>query len=622
MSAKNTSKDAIKMLYKERKQFIIIGLTGRTGAGCSTVAKFLEMDFDQISAPTPKDQDFNSNEERKYKIVYRYAKENWQQFIKIKVRNIITSFIIQEDFDTFRSYLKRYEDEIIGYSGVISDLDLLKDKYSILHKKMLEVKSKIDRGEKDELSPDKVYNFYFNKLNQFTDELYDILKKYDIQSNSKANLYTFLYQVFGNNIRSSGSAYKDTFEPDKIFSLSYRINVIIKLLRKMSKDTKNGVMVVIDAFRNPYEVTFFKDRYAAFYLFSVNTNNKDRVKRLHQNNFSKEQIKALDDQEYPEKTGVEQFMSQNIQKCIEFADIHLYNPTEEGKGCDKLKKQLIKYISLIMHPGLITPTHEERCMQVAYISKLNSGCLSRQVGAVVTNNKYSIKAIGWNSVPEGQTPCNLRNLDSLISGDDRNAFSNYENKTNEYISYLKEKVGKKINNDNLNGRLFPYCFKDAYNSFKRKKNQVHTRSLHAEENAFLQVAKYGGSSLENGFLFTTASPCELCSKKAYQLGIKKIFYIDPYPGISNSHILKNGNKRPKMILFKGAIGKAYTKLYEQFISFKDELYMLTNINYKEKKYIKKLEELIDEGKIKIENKSGEELSYDNLIKLLNNFTEE
>ncbi len=35
-------KDAISQVYEGKECLIIIGLTGRTGAGCSTVAKILE----------------------------------------------------------------------------------------------------------------------------------------------------------------------------------------------------------------------------------------------------------------------------------------------------------------------------------------------------------------------------------------------------------------------------------------------------------------------------------------------------------------------------------------------------------------------------------------------------
>jgi len=122
----------------------------------------------------------------------------------------------------------------------------------------------------------------------------------------------------------------------------------------------------------------------------------------------------------------------------------------------------------------------------------------------------------------------------------------------------------------MSGRLYSYCFKDIH----EKKNQVHTRSLHAEENAFLQLIKSGVSKFNNAKLFTSASPCVLCSKKAYQLGIKEIYYIDQYPDISEDHILNQGEKKPRLIRFNGVIGSAYHKLYCPIIPYKDELNLM------------------------------------------------
>lgn len=76
-------------------------------------------------------------------------------------------------------------------------------------------------------------------------------------------------------------------------------------------------------------------------------------------------------------------------------------------------------------------------------------------------------------------------------------------------------------------------------------------------------------------LFTTASPCELCAKKAYQLGITTIYYIDPYPGIALDHILQGGGKNPVLTLFSGAIGRAFHRLYTPIVAYKDELNALT-----------------------------------------------
>ena len=192
---------------------------------------------------------------------------------------------------------------------------------------------------------------------------------------------------------------------------------------------------------------------------------------------------------------------------------------------------MLKLVGLIQQPGIITPTYVERMMQIAYNTKLNSGCISRQVGAVVTDSHFSVKGIGWNDVPFGQTPCSSRDLRDLNRGID-NGFSKFElGETNhEYIN--KKKFNELIKLDfqksatdldkKLKGRSCSFCFKSFHNTYENKENQVHTRSLHAEENAMLQITKYGGQPLEGGNLFTTASPCELCSKKAFQLGIKNI----------------------------------------------------------------------------------------------------
>ncbi|WP_049945561.1 hypothetical protein [Candidatus Stoquefichus massiliensis] len=165
------------------------------------------------------------------------------------------------------------------------------------------------------------------------------------------------------------------------------------------------------------------------------------------------------------------------------------------------------------------------------------------------------------------------NFDKLIT------YSKYELESVEFRCAMEKiciETRKKISDQS-----FPYCFKDVYNGIKGDKNQVYTRSLHAEENAFLQISKYGGSKVQGGYLFVTASPCELCSKKSFQLGIKKIYYIDPYPGISNKHIISyNIKDKPEMHLFYGAIGHAYMELYSQRIAYKDELELITNINIK------------------------------------------
>ena len=213
-------KDAINMLYSERKDFIIIGLTGRTGAGCSTVASLLAKDFEKLNPPKPKEYGFDNNEERKYRVVYEYAQVNWRKFIIIRVRDIITSFVLEQDFNNFIILLEKYKDSILGYKELIKELSSLKEQYNLLHNKIIEIKKNIDEGNEYRLSADNIYKTYFEDLNSFTDSIQEIFNKYEIYEH-KASLFTYLYQIFGNNIRKSGSVYNEEFYPEKY--LHYRI---------------------------------------------------------------------------------------------------------------------------------------------------------------------------------------------------------------------------------------------------------------------------------------------------------------------------------------------------------------------------------------------------------------
>jgi dCMP deaminase len=545
----------------------------------------MEKKWADLKPPKPQSGSFSSNEERKYRILFDYAQKNWKKFQCIRIKDVITSFILQEPFDEFAKFVKGELSKDNPDQGQTSDKDLIKKKLHEIekeYKRHHELTQKLPKlNEENDNDIEKLLKFYFeeSELPDFSNKLKDLLRKI-----SKDN-YTKIYQVIGDNIRSSGNAFrKEDFSPSNIFSIARSTNKLIKLLRKKHDE----VFIVIDTIRNPFEATFFRDRYSAFYLIAVNCPNDDRIKRLQRScDYRSSELKNIDNKEYEDKLkSYKLFISQNIKKCIEISDIFFTNPTYGESDFRFLKRQLVWYISLMMHPGLVNPTCHERAMQIAYNARLNSGCISRQVGAVVTDEYFSIKSVGWNNTPQGQVPCILRNAKSLIEHDDKSAYSDYENNNNKFRQIIENNFGHKKVADKetiLQGRHLSFCFKDIENCLRDDKNQVHTRSLHAEENAFLQISKYGGQGLNGGFLFTTASPCELCAKKAYQLGIKEILYIDPYPGIAKEHILTGGNKRPTLTLFHGAIGRAYHQLFQPILPYKDELEMFLGLKWHNRK---------------------------------------
>ena len=579
----------VDTVYKERGNFIVIGLTGRTGSGCTEAANILGKErFKDLNLKEPKNLDCPFKEKRKYAIVYNYAKENWERFEKISMSEVIFSFVAQKKIEEVKDIFKK-----IIPDWPIEIVDRLKsnnkffNKYEAVRKlltgdetskgSLVNSENGLKRENNNQL--ENAYSIY-QDIHELHEEFKKVAKGYSCKENgTDINAYAAMWQRIANIIRTNGELSLESAKMIKsgnMFNIARRANDFIKAIRK--HNGKKNTLICIDAIRNPYEAFYFKDRYAAFYLLSINTDEAERRRRLSFMN--KDQIDNLDKVEKPEKiNGIDLFIKQNIATCIEISDIHINNPRETTVEKFELTKQLVKYITLIKHPGLITPTHIERCMQEAFNAKLNSGCLSRQVGAVITDENYSIKAVGWNEVPEGQVPCALRDIEDLKINKDRNAYSEYEVENKGFNSKINEFCEKELarNKCNLKGRCYQYCFKDIYREVTNEKNQVHTRALHAEENAFLQISKYGGQGIKGGNLFCTASPCELCSKKAYQLGIRHIYYIDPYPGISQKHILafKNLNgDQIQMHLFDGAIGKAYTALYSQRISIKDELKLL------------------------------------------------
>ena len=365
--------------------------------------------------------------------------------------------------------------------------------------------------------------------------------------------------------------------------LARKINQFIDLIRYRNGKSSGYTRIVIDALRNPYEVLYFREKYASFYLMSINTDEKVRHEKLIEKGYDIDAIKTLDGNESKKDVFINSYQEIDIDKCIELSDIFVTHDGSSFADNRRLNNQIITYLSLIRHPGLVPPSPMERVMQVAYTAKLNSGCLSRQVGAVVTNANYSVRSIGWNTVAQGQTPCSLRCLNDLCNGEDALAYSEFEKRDPLFHSStntLNEKYSEARSEGLLLGLPDAYCFKDIHTrtSPNQRNNQIHTRALHAEENAFLQLAKYGTEGIIGGKLFTTSSCCELCGKKAYQLGIREIIYIDSYPGITQRHIIECGQEQPTMVLFHGAIGRAYSNLYDPFIPFKDELEALSKVS--------------------------------------------
>lgn len=619
----------MKTLYDLRKNFAIIGVTGRTGSGCSQVSKNLAQKdyFSKIQKRFEAEEKPYLEEDLKFKISLKYLcyENNWMPFQVIKYANVLfyellfEAFVQHRENEDSKEFLKSVIISNKGkgkgktYERFSSDDENDKKIVEFINNKIMPYKDRFDCYKCSTLDiclddPNiPTYDHFVYIINPLAEKFYTLIKSLDY-TKTKLFLHDISFEV-----RSTGCMKTDVNNSkpsmDSIYIIADTINRLIKCFRHKHKGQGR---IVIDSLKNSLELTYFKERYASFYCIALNKVQEERydykfniISEITSKN-PKEHCKCnqeIDNIEYGGKdVNKGDFASPDIENCIQKSEYHIFYSNDwskysalmrgETKYSTSLDVQLTKFISLLFCPGIITPSSIERSMQVAYNAKANSGCISRQVGAVVTDKNHSIKAIGWNDVAKNQVPCNLRSLDDLRSKKNSSHFSDFERGiSGEYKDgkTFLEKI-KEIHSTDLSqklgGRNCSFCFKSCHNSFEGKSNQVHTRSLHAEENAMLQITKYGGQGIEDGNLYTTASPCELCSKKAFQLGIKEIYYIDPYPGIATQHILKGAKEEelnPTLKMFRGAVGRGFHKLYEPFMNFKDELNIRANLHPKESK---------------------------------------
>ena len=125
------------------------------------------------------------------------------------------------------------------------------------------------------------------------------------------------------------------------------------------------------------------------------------------------------------------------------------------------------------------PSWDQYFMDIARQVAARSNCMKRQVAAVIVSDRRIIST-GYNGTPRGVKNCNEGGC--------------------------------------------PRC-----NGFSESgKNLEECLCSHGEENAIVQ-ASYHGIAIKDATLYTTYSPCLLCSKMIINAGIQRVVYNEAYP---------------------------------------------------------------------------------------------
>lgn len=466
--------------------------------------------------------------------------------------------------------------------------------------------------------------FFDEEFIECADRLYETMKRKDyFAKNFFSHRLACAIRATGNP-ESKYEGYKEDFTNNHVFDIVELINHIIKGHHINDSDAPRRF--VIDCIRNSMEILYLRERYNAFYMIALH--NEDKEKEM-----VKKKVLEYADEEMASKIASNimalsrievklddfedgRFFAPDISRCVSESELHIAFRTKEELDAEEAKdeknenaditsltfytyaEQWMKFFSLISRPGIITPSRDERCMSIAYVAKFNSGCISRQVGCAIVDKENAVQSVGWNDPPAAQLPCNLRYVNEVIDEkiakdingnipysvysrfelEDKKKYETQdENGKKEFHGYgfcdsLQHEIPVGVFNELKDSGLnYPYCFRSRYNKYTGKKDGVPTRSLHAEENAMLRISHRGGTGLDGGTMYVTASPCVLCSKKAYQIGIKDIVYLDPYTDIAPDLIIHCGFDQPRLRVFNGAIGGTFYKLYQPFLPLKDEL---------------------------------------------------
>ena len=274
--------DAVNQIYSEKENEIIIGLTGRTGAGCSTAAGILKKSFDELEYEYFDSDDNSIRERKEFDIIKDYMESDsrWRPFEVIEGSCIILSYILEQEggVKAFIEYLKYLQSNhnktsfiILNFNELVNEINGLDYMFKEISEFPIPSIEELNSFSTDVL--DKYYELYIRKLADYKNRFKKIFYKYSCYEEEKRklqdeppvkyHLYTYLLQKIANNIRASGTPYEDKLCQNRILDFAKRIKLMIELIKKYRKGDK--IRICIDAIRNANESNYLKDVYRSYF---------------------------------------------------------------------------------------------------------------------------------------------------------------------------------------------------------------------------------------------------------------------------------------------------------------------------------------------------------------------
>src|SRR5436190_3291099 len=251
---------------------------------------------------------------------------------------------------------------------------------------------------------------------------------------------------------------------------------------------------IIDSIKNKEELQLLRELYKdIFYFFSIFSPLNERKKNLQLKGLAMPEVESIIDTDQYENND----HGQNVRNTFVEGDFFV-RVSSENEGM--LKDKISRYLNIIFENHISTPMPAEIAMYEAQSAAGNSACLSRQVGAAITNEKGEIISRGWNDVPKYGG--NLYKEGDIV--DNRCKHWGYcsNDKTKDHITDdILESV---IGNEYLIKNMFAgRKFKKDDDEYKRLKSIVRnstkvkdliefSRAVHAEMHAIIIGSQLAG----------------------------------------------------------------------------------------------------------------------------------
>lgn len=190
------------------------------------------------------------------------------------------------------------------------------------------------------------------------------------------------------------------------------------------------------------------------------------------------------------------------------------------KAPEALEGEVQRFLDLLFGVRLVTPRMEEHAMHMAFSASLRSGDLSRQVGAVIVDERGSTLATGCNDAPRfggGQYWPGEDDARDIVIGEDAN-----ERIRRQALRSMLEAVGRWVSS----GDEFKLA-KDVFGDNVLLDVTEFGRAVHAEMAALMDCARRGVRT-HGATVFCTTFPCHNCVKHMVAAGVGKLVFIEPY----------------------------------------------------------------------------------------------